>query len=216
MQDQVDPDSTYGLGAELAVRNVDGCDAASLTIVRKRKQVETRGATSEAARHADHLQHDCGEGPCLDAVWDELVVESPSLAYDRRWPAWGPKVVEETGFHSVMSFRLFSHADVLGAMNLYSATRDGFDDEDRIDGIAIAAHLAVAVTGSQTEADLETALASRTVIGQATGILIERYQLTADVAFKLLVRTSSEEEVKVRDLAAEVVQSGRLRGTGTD
>ncbi len=122
-------------------------------------------------------------------------------------------MVEQTGLHSVLSVRLFTHADVLGALNLYSTRPSAFDDEDHADAIALAAHLSVAVTGSQKEADLNTALGSRTAIGQATGILMERYGLRADVAFGLLARTSSEHEVKVRELAAELIETGYLRGT---
>ena len=212
MQGQTDDDSTYIMAAQLAVDNVEGCDAASLSIVVKGRQVETRGASHDQARQGDLLQYDVGEGPCLDAVWDHLMVTSPSLVYDQRWPTWGPRVVEETGFHSILSFRLFSHADRLGSLNMYGYRRNGFGPEDQADGLAIAAHIAVAVTASQQHTGLETALGSRTVIGQATGILIERYGLRADVAFATLVRAASAERTKVRDLATELVHTGRLRG----
>lgn len=210
LEDQSDPEATYVMAAALAVTNVDGCDVAALTMVRRRREVETRGATHADAVEADRLQYELGQGPCLDAAWDHPVVLAPSLAHDPRWPRWGPRVVAGTGLESVLAFRLFTHHDTLGALNLYSYRRDAFTDVDQEDGLAVAAHIAVAVTAAEQVDNLTTALSTRTLIGQATGIVMERYGLTADVAFRTLARISAADEIKVRDLAITIIDGRRL------
>ncbi len=211
LQEQRGPQSTLDLAVRLAVSNVDGCDAAGVTMARPH-EVETPAFTEEWVAVGDRLQLELGEGPCLDAIRQQHTVYSPSLGYDRRWPVWGPRVTAETGAQSVLSFQLFTHHDTVGALNLYSRTRDGFHLDDRADGLAIAAHVAVAVAASMKITNLESALGSRTVIGQAIGIIMERFDLRPDVAFAVLSRISSTEERKMRDLAAELVDTGRLEG----
>jgi hypothetical protein len=144
----------------------------------------------------DRLQYETGEGPCLDAIWTEETVYNPSLGYDRRWPRWGPRVVGETGAHSVLAFRLFTDRHTVGALNLCSRVHDAFDDTDRREGHALAAHIAIAVASVQQIDSLTDVLDPRSVIGQATGILMERYQLDQPRAFAVLARVSSTEERK--------------------
>ena len=44
--------------------------------------------------HADRLQYEFGEGPCLDAVWTNGVYLVPDLQADGRWPRWAPRAAE--------------------------------------------------------------------------------------------------------------------------
>lgn len=212
LQAQDDPDATYTTAAALAVLNVPGCDQAGLTLVHARRRVESKGASHEGAVAADRLQNELGEGPCLDAVWEQPVVHSPDLAHDPRWPTWGPNVVEAAGLNSILSFRLFTHEGTLGALNMYATRHDGFDDADRSEGLTIAAHVAIAVAAAQKINHLGVALDSRTLTGQASGILMERFGIDADVAFAVLTRIATAEERKLRDLAQELVLTGRLAG----
>jgi GAF domain-containing protein len=207
LQEQDNPEHTYTTATSLAVDNVDGCQGAGLIIVHRRKEIEMLAATHDDVRTCDRLQQELSEGPCLDAMWEETTITSPSLAHDQRWPTWGPKVAKDPGMNSVLSFQLFTHGDTLGALNLYSRERDAFTADDRDNGLALAAHIAIAVTAAQKIDNLNTALGSRTVIGEATGILMERYDLTSGVAFSLLARTSSEEQVKIRVLAQRLVDT---------
>lgn len=195
---------------KLAAANIDGCDSVGISIVYAKKRIQTPAATDQLVMDADRLQYETGEGPCLDAIWEQRTIHSPSLGYDRRWPAWGPRVVRETEAQSVLAFQLFTHGDSLGALNVYSRTRGAFDEQSREDGQAIAAHIAIAVAAAQQVADLEKALDSRTVIGEATGILMERFDMDPEGAFKVLARLSSHSNTKIRDLAAEVVATRRL------
>ena len=212
LQEQRAPSDTMEAAVALARAEIEGCDAAALSIVVRHRGVETLGATSAASRTADELQYQTGEGPCLDAIWQERTVHSTDLASDPRWPTWGPKVADEIGFRSMLAFRLFTSDDTLGALNLYGNRRGGFGVEDRDHGLALAAHIAVAVRSAQRIAQLDAALASRTKIALALGIIMERYQVDEDAAFAILTRLSSHTNRKLRDLAVEVVETRRLPG----
>ncbi|MDN4175629.1 GAF and ANTAR domain-containing protein [Nocardioides sp. SOB77] len=205
-----DPAATFQRAVELVLANIDGCECAGISFVHARKEIDTVASTGQLAVDGDRLQYETGEGPCLDSIWEEQTTYSPDLGRDDRWPAWGPRVVEETKAQSVLSFQLFTHEDTLGALNLYATQRDAFDSEARDEGLAIAAHIAIAVSAAREVRDLSRAMDSRTVIGQATGILMERFDLDGGRAFSVLSRLSSHANVKVRDIAAEIVETRRL------
>jgi GAF domain-containing protein len=207
--------STYELAVKVAQANVDGCDAAALSIVRGRQGIETVAATDDLAVAADQLQYDLGEGPCLDQLWRERHVYTPDLRHEDRWPEWSRRAVEETAVRSVLALHVFTHQGSLGVLNLYSRSVDGIDADDREEAAAIAAHVAIAVASVHEINHLTLGLDSRTVIGQATGILMGRFRLDADAAFKVLARYSSSSELKLRDVAAEIVRTGVLPRTGT-
>lgn len=209
LQDQFDPQATMESAVALAARNVEGCDAAGVAIVHAKRRVDTP-AGDDMAVTCDQLQYEVGQGPCLDAIWEDETVYSPDLATDSRWPRWGPRVTEETGLRSIFSIRLFTLKDTIGALNLYSTTGDGFDAEDKVEGIALGAHVAMAVAAARSIGELEAALDSRTVIGQACGIVMERFTIDAARAFALLTRISSTHNVKLRDVAAEIIATRQL------
>ena len=210
LQGQVDPAATVKSAVELAVKNVHGCDAASVSIVRARRKVETPAATDDLAVIGDRLQYETGEGPCLSAIWDEETVYAPDLVNDPRWLNWGPRVAEATGARSSFSVRLFTADDTLGALNLYSTHADAFPQPDRAEASAIAAHISIAVAAAQRIEQFEDALDSRTVIAQACGIVMERYNIDAIKAFAVLTRLSSTQNVKLRDIATELVLTRRV------
>ena len=212
LQEQHDPHDTLDHAVHLAVANIEGADAAGISIVHASKRIDTEAVTDAMATRGDELQYETGEGPCLDAIWEKQTTYSPSLAHDSRWPKWGPRVVEETGAQSVLAFQLFTTGDTVGALNLYSRTLDGFDETDREEGLAIAAHIAIAVAGAKEIEALSLARDTRTVIGKALGILMERFDFDDDHALALLIRLSAPGKLKMRDVAAEIAQTRRLPG----
>ena len=213
LQGQIDPDATVKSAVDLAVKNVQGCDAASVSIVRARRKVDTPAATADLAVIGDRLQYETGEGPCLTAIWDEETVYAPDLINDPRWLNWGPRIAEATGARSSFSVRLFTVEDTLGALNLYSTHPEAFNGEDKAEAMAIAAHISIAVAAAQKIEQFEAALDSRTIIAQACGIVMERYKVDSIAAFALLTRLSSTQNVKLRDVAAQLVLTRDLPGT---
>jgi len=120
----------------------------------------------------------------------------------------------ELGVRSSISFRLFAaQRSSWGALNVYSLTPHAFDDDDVIHGQTIAAMVGVVLARSIHEHQLAEALETRTLIGQATGILMERFQLDADVCFNILRRLSQQNNIKLRDIAAQLVETRRLPGS---
>ncbi len=193
-------DRTVGL----AVETIDGCDFAGVSIVRGSK-IESPAQTDEMVRLADRLQVELDEGPCLSAIRGHESVHVDDLTTDTRWPKWGPRVCTEMGVRSMLAFQLYNSRDSLGALNLYSRTTHAFDEEAYAVGVVFASHAAVALTGAQNEENLLRAVQTRNLIGQAQGILMERFHLSADKAFELLRRVSQNGNVKLRDVAQRLV-----------
>ncbi|WP_104106432.1 GAF and ANTAR domain-containing protein [Nocardioides sp. 616] len=210
LQDQSDPHATVKSAVELLVRNVEGCNSASISLVYGKKRVETPAASDDLAATGDRLQEELAQGPALDTLWEQDSVYVPDLAADDRWPTWGPRLTEATGARSVLTFRLFTIKDVIGALSMYSTEVDAFDEEDKAEGLALAAHIALAVLAAQKIDQYESALDSRTLIGQACGVVMERYGVDAVSAFSLLTRLSSTQNVKIRFIAAELLRTREL------
>jgi GAF domain-containing protein len=207
LQDQYDPAATVKTAVDLLVRNVQGCDSASISLVYGKKRVETPAASDDLAAVGDRLQAELNEGPALSTLWDQETVYVPDLPAQNRWPNWGPRLTEATGARSVLTFRLFTIKDIIGALSMYSTEVDAFSEEDKAEGLALAAHIAIAVLAAQRLDQYETALDSRTVIAQACGLVMERYKLDEVRAFAALTRISSTENIKLRDVAAEVLRT---------
>lgn len=144
----------------------------------------------------------------MDTVRTSQTVVSDDVAADPRWPALGRQVAKEYGIGSVLSLLLYDGEDSYGALNLYTDRSHGFSTEDYVLAQSLAAHLAVAAAAGRRTDQLGAAIVSRTVIGQAEGILIERYKVTPDQAFDLLRRRSQHANRKVVSLAEELVSTG--------
>ncbi len=212
MEGQTDPGDTMDLAVRLGVSLVRSAEDAGISLVHRGRSIDTPAATSDTVRRIDELQYRHDQGPCLDAIREEEVVYCRDITCEERWPAWARDVARETGVRSVMCFRLFTHEDTFGALNLYSGSVDGFDAEDRDHGLAIAAHTAIAISAASQIANLKGGMDSRTLIGQSQGILMERYGLDAQQAFALLVRVSSTSNTKLRDVAADITRTRHVPG----
>ena len=160
-----------------ALIEIDGAVAAAITLV-KGKEVSTTARTADIAEHVDALQYRTGEGPCLSSLREQGTVRSDDLSHETRWPKFAGAATE-LGVRSMLSFQLFVEANNLGALNLYADHPGAFSDDDESTGLLLASHAAIAMGGAATEANLRAALESRDLIGQAKGILMERYKVDA-------------------------------------
>jgi transcriptional regulator with GAF, ATPase, and Fis domain len=204
MQGENGTQDTLDKAVVIATELIECCDLAGISIVHH-NGIETPAGSDAALRRIDELQYELKEGPCLDALLTHETVHSTGLADDERWPKWGPRVATEIGVASNVSYRLFTTKDTLGAMNLYSRKPEAFDTEDIYNGQALAAHVAVALASAQNAENLETAVTNRTVIGQAEGILMERFDISAEHAFSVLRRVSQQRNVKLSRVAEQLV-----------
>jgi GAF domain-containing protein len=196
-----------------AVGAVPGTDECGISLVVERRRVQSRAPTGELPLIIDKLQERLGEGPCLDAVWEHATVRIDDIGSEQRWPRFA-EGAQAAGVRSMLSFQLFVTGDTLGALNLYARTAHAFGEESESVGLVFASHASIALAGAQHEERLRIAVSTRDLIGQAKGILMERFRLTSDQAFKVLVGASSHTNRKVRDVAEELCATGALPDDG--
>ena len=208
-QQHESPEATLAEIVRSAVGLIPGCDDGSISVVVGRRTVKSHAASSELPRILDALQESLGQGPCLDAVYEQETVRVTDMASETRWPEFSEAALA-AGAAGMLSCRLYVEGDNLGALNLLSRTPGAFDDESEHVGLLFAAHAAVAFAAAQQQAGMNRVVATRQLIGQAQGILMERHKLTSDMAFALLVRVSQHRNAKLREVAEGLVLSGRL------
>jgi hypothetical protein len=160
--------------------------------------------TSRLGPLIDDAQLLTGEGPCLDAAGPEAVTRCDDLSVDPRWPAFAPTAVA-AGVLSVLSFHLYTHGANTGALNLFSSKAQAFDHESEVVGAMLATHAATALIAANWGHQLESALVSRDIIGQAKGIIMERYDLDDVGAFDMMRRLSQETNTTLVEIARRVI-----------
>lgn len=203
LQAEPDVDATVDQIVDLARRAVD-CDFASITMLLPQKRVETAAATHQVIREADALQYQLAEGPCLQAIWSHDTFVVQDMEHDPRWPSWGPQAAR-LGLRSILAIRLFTQGETQGALNLYAGSTGRFDQDDVDVSHLFAAQASVALAAARNEEHLRKAVDARHLIGQAQGILMERFDISAERAFDVLRRYSNTRNAKLNMIAAEVV-----------
>jgi GAF domain-containing protein len=185
---------------EACVELIDGCAHAGVSLVKARGKVETPVTTSPLARALDELQFELDEGPCLQAIRDDRSFSVPDLATDPRWSRYGP-CAAELGARSMLVCRLFTDGKATAAITLYGTTPHAFSPADEDTAAVLAAHAAVAIDAARTRAQLKEAIRSRQVIGEAIGVLKERYDVSSKEAFLRLRAASQSLNIKLHVIA---------------
>jgi hypothetical protein len=204
-----DPDRVV----RFAARAVPHADHCALTLVPGGRRPATVATTDDVPPQVDALQYKLGEGPCLTATTADDVVHADDLTGDRQWPVFAAAAVRNTPVRSMISVRLALSADDRAAMNFYSHRPYAFDDTDFAIAAIFAPFAAMALQSALREkqaAQLHIALNSSRQIGTAIGILMARELITSEQAFSQLSRASQELNRKLRDIAAEVAETGAL------
>jgi GAF domain-containing protein len=201
---------------DLAKRVLPGDPEASISMVVNGRP-STPTSTALLALELDESQYDHGYGPCLEAAHTGGMVEIPDTATERRWADYC-RVAVAHGNGSSLSVPLPIQERVSGALNVYAREPYAFDDDARSAARRFAPYAAVAMANMYAYQDaramaenLHAALQSRAVIDQAKGILMERHKLTADAAFQALASASMHSNTKVRDVAEQLVRTGRFQ-----
>lgn len=183
---------------------VPDADKVGLALRESRGRHRHLAGSHPLATQADSLQHALGEGPGIDVAEDGGWVRVGDVAADSRWRSWAPRAAD-LGIRSLLAVEL---AERLGALTLYSTVPGRFAEREVVDrALAYAAHASVALSCARQSASLEAAVGSRHVIGMAQGIAMERYALDPHQSFELLRRLSSTTNVKLRDVAARIVET---------
>ena len=198
-----DLDTTLANITAAAVDVLPDVQSASITVKHADGRLETFAPTDQMLLDVDAAQYELQEGPCYEAASDTVHVISPHLAEDPRFPRYAPVAVAH-GIQAQAGIRLFDARKSNGALNLYSELPGAFEDLDSLREL-FAHQSAVALAYARQVSDLQTAIQSRQVIGQAVGIVMERYDLDDARAFGFLTRLSSHENVKLRTIAEQLV-----------
>jgi GAF domain-containing protein len=203
----------------LAARCVEllGATEAGIMLADRDGTLHYVASSSERMRLVEifELQHD--EGPCLDAFHSGVAVHSVMTAEaDTRWPRLAPHA-REAGFASVSALPMRLRTEIIGALNIFSATPDPLSAEDQQAAQALADIATIGILHERAlsakdtvTAQLEAALQSRVVIEQAKGIIAERNHVTADAAFTML-RSYARTHNRLLSQAAKGIIDGTLR-----
>jgi AmiR/NasT family two-component response regulator len=192
----------------LVVDTVESCEAA--VVLYEHQSEVTVVASDENLRDlvAEHVELE--SAPAWTAHTQQEQVYVPDVALDFRWPALGEELSQRLGIHSLYAVPLTRRDRPWGALVAYGKTVDAFDAEEQATVRILAMHATAVVADAVQHRQLEDALSSRTVIGQATGIVMERFGLDAAAAFAVLRKLSQDENVKLRHVAGRVVDTGDL------
>jgi GAF domain-containing protein len=186
-----------------------GASHASVVLVHRGRRLESAASTDALVEEADRLQIEFGEGPTFDAVREEASVIVGDAAGDSRWLKWSGEMAT-VPLRSVLSVRLRTPTTTVGVLNLFDPAVERFGARDDAIAQVYADHAAVAVANARSESTLWQAIEARKLIGQAQGILMERFDLTDDQAFAVLRRYSQDNNVKLRDVAQRLIQTRKL------
>jgi transcriptional regulator with GAF, ATPase, and Fis domain len=194
-----------------AVEAIPGADYASITSRHRGGWLETVAASDPLIEALDARQYELQEGPCYAAAMgQETISVSFDMERDGRWPCYGP-IAAQAGVHAQMGVLLAEDASTRTGLNVYASEPHDFDDASVEVAELFASHAAVAMGYVQAVRTLGEAVTSRQVIGEAVGIVMERYQIDDERAFQFLVRTSQDSNVKLREVAAQIVAGHNSR-----
>jgi len=206
-QQNTDIDTVLAELTQSAVSAMPGAQYAGITIASRNGKVRTASATDRYPALLDEIQQRYEQGPCLSAAWEHPVIRINNMALENRWPAYCQAAARETPIRSVMSFQLFANNHDMGALNFYAKQPHAFDDEAAELGLILATHTAVAWNMARRDEQFRSALASRDIIGQAKGMIMERFKINAVQAFELLKRLSQSLNTPLAAVARQLVES---------
>lgn len=206
-----DPECELSLAelTDAALKAMPGADYAGITVAHRDGEVTSASATHYYVSMLDDLQHQHRQGPCLSAAWEQSVIRVRDLDTDHRWPQYRLGAMAQTPIRSLLCFQMFADHKTMGALSFYADRPDAFDDAAVEIGVIYATHAALAWRLLRREQEFRSALASRDLIGQAKGMIMERFSIDAVQAFELLKRLSQSSNTPVIDVARQLVEAGR-------
>ena len=195
---------------EVACNSVPGFDHVGIATLERKGNIETRAFTGDLVLPLDKMQYGLREGPCAAVLQGTEAVSVSNLQHEQRWPDYVPQALQ-AGVRSQMAVKLYLDDDTLGGINFYSTISDDVSDDAQALARLFATHAVIALGHAQEREALNEGLQTRRVIGQAIGILMERYEMNEDRAFAFLIRASSHGNIKLRTIAQELVDEANSR-----
>ncbi|OBA62481.1 response regulator receiver protein [Mycobacterium sp. 1100029.7] len=187
--------------------HVAGSKYAGITLAESGTKIRNVVATHHYPIDLDAVQERYHEGPCVAAAWEHHMMHVADLNVDERWPNYQQYGLEHTPIRSILSYELFVDGSTTAALNFYADEPHAFTAEAIEVGGVFAAHVALAWSMMRRQDQFRSALASRDMIGQAKGVLMERFSIDAVEAFELLTRLSQQSNIKLIELAEKLIDS---------
>ncbi|MFI5695298.1 ANTAR domain-containing protein [Kribbella sp. NPDC051586] len=185
------------------------CSHAGVALIVRGGRLEIPATTDPVVAEIYALQIGGDTGPLSVSMREHTIVLVRDTTTDDRWPEWAGKVLE-LGVRSVLDVPLTTAAGTVGVLGLYSTQPDAFGPDEEAIAHILARHASVAVASARHERNLAQAVDARKLVGQAMGILMERYNLDGDRAFEVLRRYSQDTNTKLRDVAQQLIETRKL------
>ena len=195
--------------------SVPGFDEVGISVFGADGKPTTMSATSQLVYDLDAVQYQLEEGPCMTAMRDEPLVVAEDLAHEERWPRYVPHA-SDAGVRAQMGLQLSTTEETLGGLNFYSTHARSINPEASRHAELFAIHAALALSHARQAEHQDDAIRARQLIGQAVGMLTERYEITEDRAFHYLARVSAAGNLRLQDVARVIVDQGNLRAAIQD
>ncbi|WP_350281602.1 GAF and ANTAR domain-containing protein [Kribbella sp. HUAS MG21] len=210
LHDSAGTEQTVDAVVDFALQTL-GCSHAGVALIVNGGRLQIPAATDPVVAEIYAFQICGGEGPLSESMREHSTVLVRDTTTDDRWPDWAGKV-RELGVCSVLDVPLTTSDGTVGVLGLYSAQPDAFGPDEEAIAHILARHASIAVASARREDHLAQAVDARKLVGQAMGILMERYNLDGDRAFAVLRRYSQNTNTKLRDVAQQLIQTRRLPG----
>jgi ANTAR domain/GAF domain len=188
-----------------AARFVPGAQYAGLSLISPKGHIETPAYTHKYPVMLDDIQRRCHEGPWISAAWEQRVIRIDDLSAEQRWPRYRRDAISATPIRSILSLQLFALPKRMGALNLYAESTGVFDEDSVELGLIFATDTALIYDIVRRDEQFKRALASRDIIGQAKGVIMERFNIDAAQAFELLKGLSQTSNAPVAEIARRLV-----------
>ena len=188
------------------------CTYAGIALYTRGSRPEVAAVTDPVVADVYDLQLSSDNGPLVTALRERTTVLIRDTSTDDRWPAWAEKVAA-LGVRSVLDVPLATGAEprrTVGVLGLYSPVPDAFSEDDEAIAHILARHASVALASARHEETMAQAVDARKLVGQAMGILMERFDVDGDRAFAILKRYSQDNNTKLRDVAQHLIDTRKL------
>jgi GAF domain-containing protein len=188
-------------------------DSAGILLGDSDATLRVVASTDERSEWMELLQLQADEGPCLDCYRTSAPVTVTDLAgAASRWPRFVAALAERGSYGAVHALPLRLRGEAIGTLNLFHQRPGGLPGDDLALGQALADVATIGILserairrGEVVSEQLQAALNNRIVIEQAKGVLAERGDLTMDVAFDRLRRHARNHNLRLSEVAREVV-----------
>ena len=210
MVDDFDAIELLTLLTQRALELLDAA-AAGILLADDNNRLRVLASSNEDAELLELLQVQNDDGPCLDCYRTGRVVETPDLRERSDWPRFASEALEH-GFHSVSAVPLRLRNETLGCLNLFMTQPGGLSEQDLALAQALADVSTIAMVQDRVvreaavrERQLQTALDSRVVIEQAKGMIAEHAKVDMSAAFSLLRDHARRHNLRLTDLATDLL-----------